>query len=127
MRPCQAYSGVDVAGGGGTKVGVEVLLGDGVGVTVGEEVEVGVGVSVEVDVGVRVGVFVDVDVNEADDEAVFGSFSSNKDTPHDPVTHNTSKTKIASGKISFLNMNFSYLPYGIYQARDIRLYRNLPV
>ena len=100
-----------VALGRGIRVGVGVLLGDGVGVTVAEGVKVGVGVSVAVGVrvGKRVGVFVGVGVgdDEADDEAVFGpSSSSNKDTPHDPVTHNTSKTKIASGKNSFFNMNF---------------------
>lgn len=127
MRPCQAYSGVAVAWGRETRIVVGVLVGEEVGVTVGKGVEVGVGVSVEVDVGVRVGVFVDVDVNEAEDEAVFGPSSSNKDTPHDPVTHNTSKTKIASGKISFLNMNFIICSNSTYQVKDIRLYRKLTV
>ena len=90
-------------------------VGVGVDVTVGEGVEVSVGVFVSRDVGVRVGkrvaVSVGVGVIEAEDESVFGpsSSSSNKDTPHDPVTHKTNKTKIASGKNSFLNMGFSYL------------------
>jgi len=103
---------VNVAVGGGIGVGVGVLLGDGVGVTVGEGVGVGVSVAVAVGVrvGKRVGVCVGVEVNGADDDAVFGpSSSSSKDIPHDPVTHSTNKTNIASGKISFLNMSFSYL------------------
>lgn len=97
-------------------MGVGVLLGDrvGVDVTVGEGVDVSVGVFVRGDVGIRVGkrvgVSVAVGVIEAEDESVFGSSSSsNKDAPHEPVTHKTNKTKIASGKNSFLSMDFSYL------------------
>ena len=95
--------------------GVEVTVGEGV--KVGIAVFVGEGMKVGVDDGDRVGVSVTVGVIEieetsvADSATVSGSSSSSKkDAPHDTVTHNTNKTNIASGKNSFLSMNFSYLP-----------------
>lgn len=102
--------------------GTGVLLGDGVGVTVGEGVKVGVavfvgeGVKVGVDEDDRVGVAVTagiVEVEEtSDSESATASDSSSlskKDVPNDPVTHNINKTKIASGKNSFLSTKFPYL------------------